>query len=90
MLSYLQEDKLTIKIFGNQDLKRKKESKKNTNQIDSSVRRPTNKSNTSGSKINTSAQGKSLGSTMNSTMNSSNSSGGNYKVQPQPVRVNPG
>ena len=39
--------------------------------------------------MNTSAQGKSLGSTMNSTMNSSNSSGGNYKLQPQPVRMNP-
>ena len=42
-----------------------------------------NKSNTSGSRLNTSAQGKSLGSTMNSTMNSSNSSAGNYKnLQP--------
>lgn len=77
LIDYLLEDKLTIKIFGNQDLKRKKPVG-NEAQINSRV---ATKPMFSGSSSN--VQSNKSGSGLNSTMNTSvsSSSSGNYKIQ---------
>jgi len=59
MLNYLLEDKLTIKIFGNQDLKKRKDAKRAAAGMDSGKNSSRKQNSTIGA---------------NSTMNSSNSS----------------
>jgi hypothetical protein len=83
LIDYMLEDKLTIKIYGTQELKRKKQTapKTNSNQI---VSKPTRPIMSGG--VNTSYSGDQsklpgIYSTMNSSVSSHNSGGNNYKIQ---------
>ena len=79
MLNYLLEDKLTIKIFGNQDLKKRKDAKKAA----------TGSGAKSVQKTNSTIGGNSTMNSSNSSIRSGNSAGGAVKMQPKPVAQNP-
>lgn len=83
LVDYLLEDKMTIKIFGNQELKRKKPvPRQSSQQINSRSNKPMygNANNRSGDQSGLPG----VNSTMNSSMNSQNSGSG-YKIQGQTV-----